>query len=174
MPKDKRRKKGGILLFTVENGELVAHLQQRGRYDYNHGKPNTWPGICQVTAEGKRRPDENPLQAAVREAEEELQTKLSPMVWYALLGGMDRLPIHKDKHISIFGLLVPTEAMKTIRLERITGGLVRVKEKDIDSLIPAIPMWRIEAHPHYYRDIVVLPETILALRKGFARFKRLI
>ncbi len=174
-----KRPKVGILLATKEGGKYVAHLQTRGTYDYRKGAPQTWPGINQVTVEGKKHnkehKEEEDLHALRRELHEELGNISGEFVLRLLIdGGINKHSILlKEKYITIFVLVVPSDFFKNfgIRPENITGGFRRVTRDDMTRLVIAQPEWRDSVHPHNLNTIVVMPHVKKALQIFYKRFR---
>ena len=165
---DKKRSGVGTLLMTKE-GELVAHLQKRGSWDYRQERPQTWPQVCQVTAEGKRQAKETDLEALRREVMEELGPSMGTWIFHVLLDEKpDKFVLVQNDQTIIYGLVVPIDVFKSIRLEPITGGFVRVTAKTMHTLMQAVPEWKNREHNQL--STVVRPHTKEALVAAFRRF----
>ena len=169
------RQSAGVLLFShvldPETGKtpLCAFLQKRGEYDIRRQCPQTWPGVCQVTSEGKLDGKENPVDAILREANEELGGITGIQVATSLLStDPKQISLYEDGRNHVVGAIVPIETICAIRLEPISGGLVMITEADIPRLVLAKLAWRDEHHDS--SDIVVKPHTRKAIINGFKRF----
>jgi len=178
MTKPLPRPKVGILLVTNgKNGDYVAHLQMRGVHDYRKDCPQTWPGIYQVTAEGKKHPHESNLDALRRELREELGQPAGEFIFKMLVGDGIRsnaILLHKED-ITIYQLLVPSDLFKDygIRLENITGGLRPIAREDVIGIRVARPEWRTTIHPYSLNTIIVKPYVKKALEMLFKNYPKL-
>lgn len=70
----------GVLITTNLEEKRVAVLQIRGCFNTEKMKPESWIGLCQVTAAGKLREGESHIDGALREVNEELGGYVSGMV----------------------------------------------------------------------------------------------
>ena len=168
-----KRPKVAILLVRKHNDDYEALLQTRGTYDFRKDKPQTWPGINQVTVEGKKHDKEEDLIALRRELHEELGQTAGELVFKLLVGdGFDKHSILlKEEHMTIFVLEIPNDFFKTygIRPENITGGFRPVTRNHMSSIIVAKSEWRNIIHPYDLNAIVVMPHVKKALEVFFTK-----
>jgi 8-oxo-dGTP pyrophosphatase MutT (NUDIX family) len=77
-----KKKAVGVILLARngEGEELFAISQVRSWWNKEKNAPESWPGGCQVTAHGGLEEGENPIQALMREAEEELGEEIVPIL----------------------------------------------------------------------------------------------
>ena len=75
------RSVGLVILTEVPGLGLAAVLKERGYFDFEKMKPESWPGGCQVTVHGGVNENEHFLTALHREMEEELGKDFSDSFW---------------------------------------------------------------------------------------------
>ena len=86
---------GLVLLTEVPDLGISAVLRERGFYNFEETKFESWPGACQVTVHGKLGPNETFMQALRCETEEELGSRFLNAFW----------PVHHNNMVEVVHLL---------------------------------------------------------------------
>ncbi len=74
----KKTSVGLVVLADIPTmGGLNAVLQERGKFNHEENRPESWPGACQVTAHGKCVEGESIRNGLIREIREELGDKMA-------------------------------------------------------------------------------------------------
>lgn len=151
----------GLFVFTRIDGELVAICQRRGDYDYAKGQKETWAGLLQPTCHGKLREGESYEDALWREAEEELGD--------TFFLSDENLMTLVDGEIRTYGFMLQASVIGDMRLQPVTGGLVRITRRQADGMQPPKSEFRANGVPPGAPP-VMFEDQIQALRKGFEVF----
>jgi 8-oxo-dGTP pyrophosphatase MutT (NUDIX family) len=164
----KRRVVGILFLSLEEDGTPIAWLQKRGQVHFGkHTGRQTWPGICQVSVEGKVNGDESLIEALLREIKEEFGGEFLRHVSDTVRDGYTQM-VYTDTHTHTYAALIPKKFFEYVRLEPISGGLVPVRNRDINRLVAARTDWKDKFHG--LSETVVYPRVILALKAAFPIF----
>lgn len=137
---DTKKKAVGIQLMGRDaDGELLAILQVRAKWNAEKNAPESWPGACQVTAHGKLEKGENFIQGLLREVEEELGGEAASAL-HAQIENLKELRNvdTPEKHIITYGLVLEEGVLRNMlaRAKSSTfGGFQIIRESDIDKII---------------------------------------
>jgi hypothetical protein len=115
----------GLILLTKINGQLTAVLHARGTFNVQTLKPESWPGVTQVTCHGRLKDGEEWTAALYREASEELGKYMEEVVRHH---ADDLKLVHHQtqgaEEVQTFALYLLNPAfLKFFRLPGDTGGL---------------------------------------------------
>lgn len=139
---DKKKEAVGVqVLGKGEDGELVAVLQVRAKWNAEKNTPESWAGACQVTAHGKCEEGEDFIQALFREITEELDNEIAVVVKKLYESGKVIELINKEdfeKHIITYGAVVEENVLQNLmKKERSNsfGGFKIIKRDDIEKII---------------------------------------
>lgn len=162
-------KVGILFLSPEEDGTLIAWLQKRGLVHFGkHTGKQTWPGVCQVSVEGKVKPSESIIDALLRETSEEFGENFLRHASDTIKDGFTKM-VYTDDRTHTYAACIPKEAIELVRLEAISGGLIPIRKHDIPKLIAARTQWKDEFHG-YGKEVVVYPRVISALKAAFSVF----
>ena len=159
----------GILFLSLEDdGTPIAWLQKRGQVHFGkHTGGQTWPGICQVSVEGKVNSGESIIYALLREIKEEFGEEFLRHVSDTVREGHAQI-VYTDTHTHTYATLIPKKLFEYVRLESISGGLIPVRNRGINRLIAARTDWKDKFHGQ--TETVVYPRVIPALKVAFPMF----
>ena len=137
----KKKSVGVQLLSKNTNGELVAILQVRAKWNAEKNAPESWPGACQVTAHGKLEEGEDFLQALLREVKEELGEEIVPIIKrLSDSGELKELSNYDtpEKQIITYGAIVVEDVLKTLLEKEKTdsfGGFKLIKYNEVEKIL---------------------------------------
>ena len=137
----KKKSVGVQLLSKNTNGELVAILQVRAKWNAEKNAPESWPGACQVTAHGKLEEGEDFLQALLRETREELGEEIVPIIKsLSDSGELKELSNYDtpEKQIITYGAIVVEDVLKTLLEKEKTdsfGGFKLIKYNEVEKIL---------------------------------------
>ncbi len=137
----KKKSVGVQLLSKNTNGELVAILQVRAKWNAEKNAPESWPGACQVTAHGKLEEDEDFRQALFREVGEELGNEIVPVMQkLSDSGELKELSNYDtpEKQIITYGAIVVEDVLKTLLEKEKTdsfGGFKLIKYNEVEKIL---------------------------------------
>lgn len=129
----------GVVLITNLPGKgPCAVLQRRGFWNFEKMKPESWPNGCQVTAHGGVEEGEKLLQALEREAREELGEEFVEHATLRMFAE-DKLQVvfvheNEKRSVTTFGMEIPHESLRLIRLQPDSGGLFFVTADDLEEI----------------------------------------
>ena len=137
----KKKSVGIQLLSKDQNGELVAILKVRSKWNAEKNAPESWPGACQVTAHGKLEAGEDFMQALLREVGEELGEKLVPVI--KKLSENDNLKElvnleTNEKHVITYGAVIEPDVFNMLLNKEKTdsfGGFKIIKQSNIEKIV---------------------------------------
>jgi len=164
----------GILLVVDLIQGKRAVLVRRGKY--NHKKlmgPQTWPGLCQVTAHGGASGREYLGNALLRECGEELGSYIEEMVGDAkkkdgVLIKLSQMSSPKRDNIT-YGMLVDVYALcSKIQLDPSSGGIELISEKDVEN-IKSSEEFDPETGVTDLNTIAMFPDEIEAVKQAFIK-----
>lgn len=119
---------GLIVVMDVPTIGLVVVLRERGFFNPEKMKPESWPGACQVTAHGRLEEGEDFKTALLRETEEELGKSFA----FNILCLIDKDPaalaevtrLNKSDKVAVtFTIKVDCLLLKKIRLAPESGAI---------------------------------------------------
>ncbi|MBI2627681.1 NUDIX domain-containing protein [Candidatus Nomurabacteria bacterium] len=137
----KKKAVGAQLLSKNIDGELVAILQVRAKWNAEKNAPESWPGACQVTAHGKLEKGENFLEALMREVEEELGNEMVPIIKQLSKTGKLMELVNNDsqeKQIITYGVIVKENVFQTLMKKQKSpsfGGFKIIQKENIDKIV---------------------------------------
>lgn len=137
----KKRSVGIQLLGKNKDGGLVALLQIRAKWNAEKNAPESWPGMCQVTAHGKLEEGEDFMQALFREVQEELGSEmLSAVKKLSETGNLKELINYEkpEKHVITYGAIVEENIWKNMvnREKKASfGGFKVIKPNDVKKIV---------------------------------------
>jgi len=160
----------GLIVFTQlpNDEELSAILQIRGEFNHEKMRPESWPGLCQLTVHGRCEPGENARTALLREIKEELGLDGSMV---CSIGSFSALAETEgsSNEVSNFAVnIAPNWFLKSFRLSLSSGGIRLVKKKQLNDILPAQKHDRDGVPRH---KTVMFKDDIEALKKAFEMFE---
>lgn len=158
----------GLMILTQDEGnEPVVILQRRGAFDYEKNMPESFAGVCQVTAHGQADGDESPEEALLREVEEELGKTAAATVRreFSRIKEVGRTEID-DKVRITYTLTLPTSFVQEIHLHKSSSGLVLIKKSELCNVQGALPEYREHGVPAH-DCIFMFPDEKSALERLF-------
>ena len=146
---------------------LVAILQRRGKFNHEKMKPESFPGGCQLTVWGGAEEKETPARALWREIVEE-----AGWVWatdFRILknSGKRAVQLEDSLSVSVWGAYFPPESLETLRLNASTGGIVMVKEDDLEKIRDLKGDFQRDAGVPDLATIAMFNDAKEVLAKGF-------
>jgi len=159
----------GLLIITHDPDKgLIALLQRRGHFDFEHMKPESWRGIAQVTVHGDLHKQETFKAGLLREVGEELGLYAKKMVARNFSKAHELARKQTPEHFSItFLLTLPPTILTMIKLHRSSGGLVILRKKDLKKIKPA-QLEHKNAGIFGANEFVMFPDEKIALERAFA------
>jgi len=163
---------GLIAIVHLPGVGFRAILKERGMFNFDTMKPETWPGVCQVTVLGRVNDGENLLTALLRETAEELgvefafslatqitadSTCLTSMIYH----GKD------EKTITTFAVRIEVATLMKARLALESGTIRLISQKDIEKIIN-IAKRNKTIGAIFRQDIVMFPDAKESLVRAFA------
>lgn len=123
-----KRVAGLLVTGNDEQGDF-ALLQRRGEWDYEHDRPESYPGGCQVTASGGcEEEDGNDMRAAMeREVRQELGDRFADAVLPRCTPLSEWHSQERQRHATFFHVRATKAELSLIVLHPSTGGLVRCR-----------------------------------------------
>ena len=125
----KKTSVGIVFLTEIESmGGVVAILQARGEFNHEKMGPESWPGVCQITAHGRaEKPCGNDMGRAelYREIGKELGQEIRSRVEDSYADKMVLLVEKRDdaEEVYTYGLYVENWFLAFIKLNASSGGL---------------------------------------------------
>lgn len=161
--------------------QLMAVLQRRGERNHEKGfQVESWPGLCQVTAHGKLKPDEFWKDALKQEIREELGQRVSDWIEAYILSSNEGVILLNEvgdddspKRTRTYGTRIPASVIQTVRLNGSTGGLVFVDRERLARIQTTTGTGNLfdRAMGIPLRDqIVMFPDELEALMVAFREF----
>ena len=139
---DVKKKSVGIQLLGKDTtGKLVAILQIRAKWNAEKNCPESWPGLCQVTAHGKLEEGEDFTQALLREIKEELGEDIMIVIKKISDAGKLVELINKEdslKHIITYGAILEENIFKIlVEKEKKTsfGGFRIIRKNEVKKIV---------------------------------------
>ena len=164
----------GLLVFTKVNDKLIAVLQVRGRWNVEENRPESWPGLCQVTAHGKLEPVD--FDSFSKGMEREACAEIGYEAYeHASRTGVFEVLRKEVAHspTRTYGALVPDGRafLKKIRLSASTGGLMLVEKNQLNDIQDAGKFSKIYGVDHR-STIAMFEDEHAALQTGFELFQK--
>ena len=157
-------KKVGLLLFYRIGTVLYALLQRRGLFHFAGGKVQTWPGMCQVTAEGKMEFGETDTDTLRREVCEELGEDFFKEISSFL---PPEHVLFQNKGVTTYGLVVRPQIIRYITLESQSGGLVPIQDENLIKLLSSHGDQTYRDYMANHSHPMAFHEAFLAVEEGF-------
>ena len=175
------RSVGLIVMAEISEMGLVAVLQERGRFNTEKMRPESWPGVCQVTAHGKLKEEESFEAALKREITEELGKEFYDS--FFVLGALSRaggrtqegilLEVYREetpeKIVITFAAKVLDYYLCLIRLGPDTGGLRFVRREEVEKIVDLRGFNRQIGVPDRM-TVAMFPDEKEAVAKAFTLF----
>ena len=162
------RSVGLIVLTEIPGMGICAVLRERGYFNFEKMKPESWPGACQVTAHGKLEGGERFYLAIHREVEEELGEKFARIFLTSSPFEVLRLQ-KKNKEIVIFAIKIDHTFLIAIRLEPGSGTLRFLQKHKVDDIVDVTSFNKTEGIPDR-KTVAMFPDEKEAVVKAFALF----
>jgi len=137
----KKKSVGIQLLGKNKDGGLVAILQVRAKWDAEKNCPESYPGMCQVTAHGKLEEGEDFLQALFREVREEIGDEVMLVVKKIHEAGNLKELINyekPEKQVITYGAIVEENIWKNMinREKKASfGGFRVIRPNDVKKIV---------------------------------------
>ncbi len=137
----KKKSVGIQLLGKNKDGGLVAILQVRAKWDSEKNAPESWPGMCQVTAHGGLEEGEDFMQALFREIKEELGSEILSIVKkISETGNLKELINYEkpEKQVITYGAIVEENVWKSMlnREKKASfGGFKVIRPNDVKKIV---------------------------------------
>ncbi len=138
---NKKKSVGIQLLGKNKDGGLVAILQVRAKWDAEKNCPESYPGMCQVTAHGGLEEGEDFMQALFREVQEELGDELLLIVKKLSETGklIELINYEKpEKQVITYGAIIEEKVWKNMinREKKASfGGFRVIRPNDVKKIV---------------------------------------
>jgi len=130
---------GLIVMVDVPGIGLVAVLRERGFFNPEEMKPESWPGACQVTAHGGLKEGEDFLSALLREVSEELGNDFA--LHFSLLIAVNPTTLGKvshcqngEKEVVTFAIKMDSLLLRKIRFGPESGSIRLVSLEETSKI----------------------------------------
>lgn len=154
-----------VFATNPTDGKLVAILQQRGPWDHEQQKSQSFAGCYQLAVHGKT---ETPREAVLREAHEELGLAFAELTAQTDVAVINGVAVTAAEQVLHFLTLVPFDWLSQIELHKSASRYVLITVDEVDDLQPINPkLHRSGVDPNGAR--FMFQDEINALREGFAR-----
>lgn len=156
----KKKSVGIQLLGKNKDDGLVAILQVRAKWNAERNAPESWPGMCQVTAHGGLEEGEDFTQALFREVQEELGDEILKVVKKLYDAGKVVELINKngsEKEIITYGIIIEENVWKNMvnREKKASfGGFKVIRPNDVKKIVDL---------KHIDRNMGVTDENTIAM-----------
>ncbi|MEI7709627.1 MAG: NUDIX hydrolase [bacterium] len=168
-----QKKSVGLQLLSKNtNGELVAILQVRAKWNAEKNAPETFPGACQVTVHGKLEEGEDFIEALLREVAEELGKEIVPHVQKLIdTQNLKELITNQtpEKHVITYGALVGTDILNILINREVNdsfGGFKIITQKEIAQIVDMKTIDKIEGVTDQ-KTIAMFPDEKQAVSRAF-------
>lgn len=170
-----KRKIVGLIILTDLPGEggLVAVLQRRGISNHEKNwERESRPGGYQVTAHGGLKGNEGFLEALKREVKEELGDRFFDEISLPYWRFVDSLIVlvhdenDPEREVLTYGIFLPNDVLKLIRLNPSTGGLRFISSGGVDSIVDLWGFDKIKGVEDS-NIVAMFPDEIAALKMAF-------
>ncbi len=137
----KKKFVGVQLLARNEKRELVAILQVRGKWNAEKNNPESYPGICQVTAFGGLEEGEDFMQALLREVKEELGDEIVLFIKKLKGAGQLKEICHyetPERQTVIYGTIAGEDILKMMLKKEKNdsfGGFKIIRQDEIEKIV---------------------------------------
>ncbi len=173
---DTKKRFVGIQLFAKNAaGELVAILQVRGKWNTEKNSPESYPGICQVTAFGELEEGEDFMQALLREAQEELGNEIVPFIKKLKdAGQLKEIDNYEtpEKQIVIYGAIVEENVFNILMKKKKNssfGGFKIIRQNEIEKIVD---LKNIDRETGVTDEIIAMfPDAKKAVKLAFEKLK---
>lgn len=142
----KKTSVGLVILADIPTmGGLNAVLQERGKFNHEENRPESWPGACQVTAHGKCTEGESIKDGLMREIYEELGAAMAEVI--ADVAAHNVVELNRvetdEKLVVTFGCRFAAYTIfgedpfkdNVFRLHESSGGLRMVNRQGVDKIV---------------------------------------
>lgn len=169
----KKESVGLIVITNIQPFGACALLQERGQFDFEKMRPQSWPGGCQATVHGKVEEGENFESALRREVLEELG------IHSIFFDGDHAFPfelIHasdtSENRIQTYMIFISTNRFlpirNRIRLEPSSGGIRIATKSDLGN-IQDLTAFDKERGVEDRKILAMFPDEKEALKKAFSQ-----
>ena len=167
----------GLVVFTeVPELGLVAVLTRRGEWNTEKMAPESYSGACQVTVHGKVEGGESLEGARNRETAEEVgapaRNYILDLAWgtppRAEFKELERLDT-PEKLIVTWGIKLPCDFLKLIRLGPDSGGLRLLRKEELEN-VKDLGSYSKERGVILRTVVAMFPDEKAAVEKGFDTF----
>lgn len=174
------RSVGLIVMADMPGMGLAAVLRERGYWNFEKMKPESYPGGCQVTAHGKLEEGESFETALAREIKEELGEQFSRALFVvealSQAGGFFKegiLEVHREetseKVVITFATKVDGYFISHVRLGPETGGLRLLAWSELEKIVDLREFSKETGVPDRV-TIAMFPDEKKAVEKAFDLF----
>lgn len=126
----------GLIVLTEvpPTGLLVAVLRERGFFNFEKMRPESWPGGCQVTVHGKIDEGEKPLDALYRETREEVGEEFAKIVFSRKKPALIFSKHNADGEVFTYAVKIVCELLWRIRLSPDSGSIRFLQQAEIGKI----------------------------------------
>ena len=172
-----------IVMADVPGLGLVAVLRDRGYWNFEKMRPESYPGACQVTAHGKLNEGESFETALKRETKEELgegfEGMLSVVRMFSQAGGLQkdgiRFEVNREetpeKAVITFATKVDGYFISHMRLGPETGGLRLLRRDELEKIVDLRRIDKQIGVPDCM-TVAMFPDEKKAVEKAFELFSK--
>ena len=173
------RSVGLIVMADMPGLGLVAVLRERGYWNFEKMKPESYPGACQVTAHGKLEQGEEFIDALNRELGEELGDDFALRFWSVLDGSKKAIrsgrliDIYREEDaervVVTFGTKLLCAYLKEVCLAPESGALRLVRPEEVFGIVDVRSFDKATGIQDR-KIIAMFPDEKEAVAAAFARF----
>ena len=156
-----RQMVGLVILTEIPGMGFVAMLRERGHFNFETMKPESWPGLCQVSVHGGVEEEEQPGNTLLRELHEELGGEFAFAVAGLIVKDarcFSSVSTHQseDKLVTYYAIKVDCSVLRLIRLNPESGAIRFISLDQTSSIVDAI-------EAGFKRETGVADRTIIAM-----------
>lgn len=130
---------GLVIMTDIPSIGLVAVLRERGRFNPETMKAESWPGVCQVTVHGRLEEGEHYFEGLLRELTEELGNDFAFAV--SILLNISPISIveisrfqNENKEVVNYTIKIDCSLLKKIRLAPESGAIRLIYSGETTSI----------------------------------------
>jgi len=164
---------GLVLITEVPDLGVAAVLRERGFWNFEEMKFESWPGACQVTVHGKLGPNETFMQAIRCEIEEELGTRFLNAFWPGFKSLVEvSHEKTEEKEVVTLATKVDFYMLNLIRLDPSAGSIRFLTPCELDCVQDVRNFSKNQGVPD--RTIIAMfPDEAEAVKKAFKHFLKI-